>query len=264
MVTYNLLAWVSGKKSIAKVCNQRRRWAMAKTKKKLRLFEYLEDRTLLSVSGIPDWISAGPAPELNGQTSGLTAQRNPVSGAINAIAAAPGDAQTIYVASVNGGIWVTHNALAPLDPFGANPTWKPLTDRFSSLSFGDIAFDPIDTANHTLWAGFGSTSSGASDGGPLLGLLKTTDDGASWTQLATNSLQGETVEKVLPTTQIDPLTNQQVILVATRSGLWRSVDAGSSFNRLIAVSGVESGSATDLIVNPGNANQFFDILLPCF
>ena len=48
--------------------------------------EPLEDRSLLSVT----WIEQGPGPMLDGpQVTGMGAQRNPVAGAVQAIAAHP-------------------------------------------------------------------------------------------------------------------------------------------------------------------------------
>src|SRR5438067_1523960 len=101
------------------------------------VLERLEERTLLTITtqGLPDWIEQGPGPNINGQVENVT-PNNPVAGAINAIAPDPQNANVLYVATVNGGIWKTNNATA------ASPSWIPLTDRFPSLSFGDIALDP--------------------------------------------------------------------------------------------------------------------------
>src|SRR6266704_4873067 len=87
--------------------------------------EALEERTLLAIvtQGLPDWIEQGPGPNVNGQVENV-APNNAVTGAINAIAADPSNANILYVATANGGIWRTNNAAA------ASPNWVPLTDRF--------------------------------------------------------------------------------------------------------------------------------------
>src|SRR5215207_1268125 len=87
--------------------------------------EALEARLLLSADliGIPDWSDQGPAESINGQTAGL-AGPNPVVGAIEAIAPRPGDANTIVVGSIGGGIWRTTD--------GGN-TWTTSTDQWPSL-----------------------------------------------------------------------------------------------------------------------------------
>src|SRR5262245_10333296 len=89
--------------------------------------EILEDRTLFSAT----WVAQGPAPVL--PTNG------PIPagvGAIQAIAADPGDANRVFAATVNGGIWETLNATA------VSPTWTPLTDNQPTLAMGCIIFRP--------------------------------------------------------------------------------------------------------------------------
>src|SRR5260370_4944213 len=122
------------------------------------MLEQLEERTLLTITtqGLPDWIEQGPGPNINGQVENITTPNNPVAGAINAIAADPSNSSILYVATVNGGICRTTNATA------ASPSWFPLTDRFPSLSFRDIAIDPQD--HTTLYAGTARTSSSGHDG----------------------------------------------------------------------------------------------------
>src|SRR5262249_48784325 len=78
--------------------------------------ETLEARLVLST-----WVQQGPGPILDGQDEGLN--RNPVSGAIEAIAPSATDPNLVYVGAVNGGIWKTTNATA------ADPIWTPLTDQ---------------------------------------------------------------------------------------------------------------------------------------
>ena len=79
----------------------------------------LEDRTLPSVTltGVPNFIPQGPGPIVSGQTEGLT--NNPVTGAVNAIAPDPSNANRVFIGTVNGGIWMTNNATVAspeLDP----------------------------------------------------------------------------------------------------------------------------------------------------
>src|SRR5262245_40690462 len=89
--------------------------------------EPLEPR--LALSNI--WVAQGPGPIINGQDAGITSPQgnNPVAGAIEAVAPLvttpnyTGNADVIYVATVNGGVWKTTNATA------ATPSWTPLTDQ---------------------------------------------------------------------------------------------------------------------------------------
>src|SRR5262245_10375542 len=119
-------------------------------------------------SGLPDrahaqWIEQGPGIIRNGQTEGIP--DNPVVGAVNAVVAAtPTDGNVVYIGTVNGGVWKTTNATA------APPTWTPLTDHlsfvgvFPGLSIASLAMSPTDP--NTLFAGTGSTSAEAFEGGP--------------------------------------------------------------------------------------------------
>src|SRR6476659_5042680 len=150
--------------------------------------ENLEDRSVpaISVTGVPNWVERGPGPLLNGQVEGVIGA--PVSGAIQTIAADPTDASTIFVGSVNGGIWRTTNASA------ASPNWTPLIDDFPGLSIGAIAISPRD--HNTIFAGAGRSSSENGEGGSLTGLLKSTDGGDTWS-LVGRQLRGLNVRQVI-------------------------------------------------------------------
>src|SRR5438876_5790325 len=115
--------------------------------------EPLEDRTLMTITltGVPTWVEQGPGPLINGQVEGITDA--PVAGAIQAIAVHPTQANTVFVGSVNGGIWRTTNANA------ASPNWTPLIDDFPGLSITSIAFSPRDSTGNTIYAGVGASSS---------------------------------------------------------------------------------------------------------
>src|SRR5262249_54321587 len=159
------------------------------------LLERLEDRTVPTIiaSGIPNWVEQGPGP--------IT---NVGAGATNTVVPHPTNADILYAGTVNGGVWKTYNATS------ANPTWTPLTDQYSSLAIVDLALDPRDSSNNTLWAASGRWSSLNADNSPLIGLLKTTNGGATWTPLAQSSLGGRNLTRVVPTTLTTP---GQVVLV---------------------------------------------------
>src|SRR3954463_6870589 len=71
--------------------------------------EALERRVMLAdtpawvLGAPPTWQDEGPIWETDAQVEGLGYRHDPVSGAVNAIAADPIDYAKIYVASVNGG-----------------------------------------------------------------------------------------------------------------------------------------------------------------
>ncbi len=195
------------------------------------------------------WTAQGPGPTQNGQVENLQGGAGDlVDGAIHAIAVHPSNANILYVGAVNGGIWRTMNATA------VNPTWTPLTDQFPSLSISSLEFDPTDGTNQTLVAGIGLWSNfSGSPGGPLTGLLKTTDGGNTWTQLGAIDLAGRNVASVAP--------RGNTILVAvnggTSPGVYRSTNGGGSFPMISGMNGLNNGAAFDLARDPSNNNRIY-------
>ncbi len=99
-----------------------------------------------------------------------------------------------------------------------------------------IAFSPLDANRNTLFAGCGATSHSdpniGPSSGPLFGLLKTTDGGQTWIELARNTFQGLTIARILPTRQMTK--KGQILLVATwGGGLQRSPDDGQTWSQVV-------------------------------
>jgi hypothetical protein len=223
------------------------------------IFEALESRILLSVDliGIPDWVDQGPGPMQSAQVN--VPPGNFASGAVESIAVNPNNTAQIYVGTVNGGVWRTNSA----DPTNPDATvWTPLTDQQASLAMGDIAFSPLDSSGNTLFAGTGSFSSLAQSGGPAIGMLRTTDGGATWNTFALNPGGSESqVKTVLPTAiDLDPgLGTREVVLAGTvgGGGLYRSDDNGETYALLSGANGLPAGDISQLIVDPNNAQRFY-------
>jgi len=94
-------------------------------------------------------------------------------GATASLLTLPTDPNTIWLASVNGGIWKTTNG-------GLN--WTSLTDfKVPSLSVSSITFDPTDPTHNTIIAAVSSPSNLAAAAGNTIGFYYTTDGGNSWT-----------------------------------------------------------------------------------
>jgi hypothetical protein len=240
--------------------------------------EVLEDRTVPTavLTGVPTWLSQGPAPELNGDSSLLPAQNNQVSGALESIAVNPANTAQIVVGTVNGGVWRTTNA----DP--AHPTaisWTPLTDQLGSLAIGAVAFDPADPTGNTFYAGTGLFTNSFDTGGAAVGLYKTTDAGAHWTLLGQTLPDGT---NVLSTHRIKALVvSGSTILVGTINGmgighsgrpgdpsrdyrilgggLFASTDGGATFTPVggNTPADLPAGAVTSLVLDPNNAQTVF-------
>jgi len=228
------------------------------------LFEPLEPRTLLSVAlaGIPDWTDQGPEPMLN--AGSLIGTNNPATGAVQTVAVNPANSQQIYVGSVNGGIWRSNNA-DPNNPGAV--TWTPLTNQQLSLAIGSIEFSPLDNTGNTIYAGTGSFSNltWASPPPTAIGILRSTDGGASWTNFAVNLANEGRIKAVVPTgvdVNVAPGV-QEMVLVAEidgGGGVYRSNDNGQTFTRLSGANGLPLGAVTQLIVDPNNASRYFAAL----
>ena len=232
-------------------------------------FEGLEPRVLLSVGvvGVVDWIEQGSQPIT--QASSVAAPFNPASGAVEDLAVDPNDPSHMFAATVNGGIWRTHDGNLPfngiddggfpvfVDDAFEQPSWTPLTDQFPSLAVNGIAFDPLDPTGNTVFAGTGSASSLSNFGGLPMGIMKTTDDGATWSVYLLNPSGSEPqVRAILPTTydvNDDPTVTQVVLVGTVGNGLYRSTDAGETYTRISnSGAGLPGGSVTEIVVDPND------------
>lgn len=201
------------------------------------------------------WVLRGPAPAHGGQIENITDR--PVTGAVHALAPHPTNADTLLVASVNGGLWRTNNATA------ANPSWSKVSGSLPTTSFSAIAYDPTDGTRQTLVAATGLVSSYGRRGGGLLGMLRSTNGGSSWTVLDPDG--------ALPEFTITGIAARGATLVAaadgtqfgTTGGIYRSTNTGSSFARIsgAAGSGLPLGNASDLGTNPNSNATLYTALI---
>ena len=195
------------------------------------------------------WTAMGPGPTVNGQVDNVT-PNNEVVGAIHTVAAHPTDGNILYVGGVNSGIWRTGNAAA------ASPSWTPLTDNFPSLSIGALEFDPTDPTRRTLVAGIGRFSSFGRSGGPLTGLLRTTDGGDSWTQISHPVVANQNISGVAARGST-LLASGNATFAGINGGLFRSIDGGVNWVLVSGSGGLPIGAIFDLVGDPGNLNRFY-------
>lgn len=199
-----------------------------------------------SSNALADWQQVGPAQTIGGGDEGIVSAEgtNPVAGAIQGFTVHPTDPNVVYVGAVNGGVWKTTNAKA------ATANWKPVGDDLPSLSISAVAINPLDP--NVIFAGSGRLSSLANTGGKLFGVARSTDAGATWTVTGAN-IDGD-VRSIVPMRAAAGA--QQVVVVLSSTGVFRSNDAGASFSAV--ASAVLNGVAlTGLVDDPLNSNRLY-------
>jgi hypothetical protein len=207
------------------------------------------------------WMPIGPAPIQNGQDEGIT--NNPVVGAIHGLAVHATNPDIVYIGAVNGGIWKTTNAT------NANPTWTPQTDSQTTASISVVQFDPTDATNNTLVAGIGNFSNLASIGGPLNGLLRTTNGGASWTaingsgKLNNKEIVGLTAQGSTIVVAVDRAVNASCVdgNPGNGIGIFRSTNGGATFTQISGATGtgLPGGFTQDLVVDPTTLSTLYTV-----
>ena len=118
---------------------------------------------------------------------------------------------TIYLLASGGGLWKTTNFLS------ATPTWVPLTDFVGSNISGSAAFG---RSTSTLFLGSGDPF----DAGVGGFMIKSANGGTTWTTGITLG----TAAKIYDI-KVDTTLAQDVVLVGTNTGLFRSADAGATY-----------------------------------
>ena len=209
---------------------------------------------LINFPGNGLWQLTGPqptnVPALLGSFPSLDNVGFPtVSGRVTALAVDTTDAtgNTIYLGAAAGGVWKTTNG---------GTSWTPLTDNQPSLAVGSIAIDPNN--HNTIYVGTGEDNFNL-DGFYGVGILKSTDGGATWTQLGASVFAGAKSPDIggakIGAIAVQP-GNSNVVLASVdffdrndpNGGVYQSLDGGVTWNRPAA--GAQGAAGTDLVFDP--------------
>lgn len=140
-----------------------------------------------------------------------------IGGRTRSILIHPTDPNKMWLGSVAGGIWRTTNG---------GTSWAPVNNFLSNMAVSAMAMHPSNPS--IMYAGTGEGFYNG-DGIRGAGILKSTNGGTTWTQLAsTNGTMFQYVNRLA----ISPDGN--TILAATRGGIFRSTDAGATFSLQIS------------------------------
>jgi hypothetical protein len=170
-----------------------------------------------------------------------------VGGRLTDIVADPANPSTVYAGAASGGVWKTTDS---------GVTWTPVFDGAGSPSIGAIAMDPTDAS--VLYVGTGEANPGGGSvayGGD--GVWKTTDGGATWEPLGLENTAS------VGHVAIDPSNPARVFVAAagnlygkdTDRGLYRSTDAGASWQQVLFVS--DSTGCVDVAIDPATPTRIY-------
>lgn len=210
---------------------------------------------------------------------------NWVSGRATSVLIDPADASanTVLLGGAYGGLWRSTNAGSQ----SSNPAsviWQPLLDDQPTLAVGAIALQPENS--QVILVGTGETNN-SSDSYYGLGILRSTNGGATWPQQITNAASGQSFlgigfskiafstsnpnlvvaaaagdnglcvgEESAPVVDSGPCLGPTEDGNSTVRGLYFSTDGGVIWNRATMTDGSVPASATSVIYNAINATFY--------
>jgi len=157
------------------------------------------------------------------------------AGRLNTIRFHPTNQNIIYAGAPAGGLWKSTNAGA---------SWTTATDNLPSLGVNDVAVDPNNS--NIMYIATGDDDAGDTYS---VGILKSTDGGITWQMTGLNYTVNQTrkISRVL----IHP-TNSNMIFAGTSSGLYRSLNGGITWVRVLGGSPIK-----DVEFKPGDPSVIY-------
>ncbi len=168
-----------------------------------------------------------------------------IGGRTRALLIDPDQYQIMYAAGVSGGIWKTENG---------GDTWHLLSDLLPNIAVNSMAMDPVD--HRIIYAGTGEgyfREVVRGTGLPLRGegILKSEDGGESWARLPSTF----TSDFYWVNDIVISHSDTRRIYAATRTGVWRSADAGRNWSRILNAEDV-NGGCLDLALRVDRSNDY--------
>lgn len=164
------------------------------------------------------------------------------SGRMIGLALNPLNPNTIYAGSASGGVWRSYSG-------GSAGDWQRIATGFPVLGVNAIAIDPTDT--NVIYIGTGEVYRyNGSTGGTVIrptrgsygmGILKSTDNGASWTKSLDWSYNQQRGVQAI---RLNP-QNPRTVIAATSEGIYRSTNAGATWDSVLSVL-----MARDIAIHP--------------
>ncbi|CAG0965789.1 Xyloglucanase [Burkholderiales bacterium] len=176
--------------------------------------------------GIGSWSSVGP---------------DVVAGRVRAILFDRGDPTRVYLGAATGGIWISTDT---------GNTWSAVNDFASSLTISSLAQDPNDV--NVLYAGTGEWVAGFRG----VGIMKSTNRGASWTRLNTTDPGANSCWRFVQDVATHP-SNSSMLFAGNWCGIYRSTDGGQNWTRVHQLTNSRGnlGVGWRILFSPTDANR---------
>ena len=163
-----------------------------------------------------------------------------IGGRIRDIAADPTTQDVVYIATGSGGLWRSTDGGA---------TFSTAWNHYLPQSMGAVAVD----SQGVVWAGSGEPDHGGGSAYYGKGIYKSTDDGATWTNMGLED--GDTIGQIV----IDPRDDDRVFVAVMGAlhdtepsrGLFLTEDGGATWTRVIVPDSTATG-AIDVTINKSN------------
>ena len=192
------------------------------------------------------WAELGPKPFFaNDADYALKAEGfDVIAGRTTSLAVDPTNADVVWIGTAGGGVWRTADG---------GRTWLPKGDGLPSLAVGAVAIDPASP--HVVYVGTGEANSNF-DGYYGTGVYRSVDDGTTWSRVPQNVATAATVFRIE--------VSGSNVFVATNKGLFRSVDAGASYqdvglptnaSHTAPATGAFANVVSDVRVKPGTPGE---------
>ena len=180
------------------------------------------------------WVSMGPSDNIGGRV--LTVAINPLR------------SNSLFIGTASGGIWKSYSGGV------GTKAWQPVETNLPLLGVSSIIINPLDT--NVIYAGTGEvyrvdTSNIGFNvwkcrGTYGIGILKSTNAGANWSQVmmkSTSELFGIQMLKFNP-------HNINSVYACATDGLYRTGDGGGSWTKIL-----DKIYVTDIVINPADTTQ---------
>jgi len=156
-------------------------------------------------------------------------------GRVNSVRSTAAAPSTYYACAPAGGLWKSTNS---------GGSWTVMnTDQLTSIGASDVAIDPTNPNILYLATGDGDAGDTYS-----IGILKSTDGGATWN---TTGLSWTVTQTVRTSRILIHPSNPNILIVAASNGIYKSTNAGATWTN------VQAGNFKDLKFKPNNPSTVY-------